>query len=309
MKTVMVFAGQGAQTVGMGRDLAEAYPACRALFEKADAVLGYALSKICFEGPAEDLTASNHCQPAIFVTSMACYEAFRLERSGLGFEAAAGLSLGEWTALHAAGVLSFEDTLRVLEARGRFMQEACEQNAGGMVSVIGLPMEALETICRETGVTIANLNSPAQTVLSGPVDAVEAAARLAEEGGAKRAIVLKVAGAFHSPLMAPAAERLAAFLDGVTFHEPRVPVVANVTGEPHAGADAIRATMVRQVTGSVRWQASVEWFRGQGADTYIEFGPGRVLTGLIKRIDSGASLHNIHDTESLRRTVDALAQG
>jgi [acyl-carrier-protein] S-malonyltransferase len=289
----------------MGRDLAEAYPACRALYDKADEVLGYSLSRICFDGPVEELTKSNHCQPAIFVTSMACYKALCEEAGEPAAVGVAGLSLGEWTALHMAGALGYEDTLRVLEARGRFMQEACEQREGSMVSIIGLTLPQLEEICSATGVQIANLNSAEQTVLSGESDGIEQAEKLAQEAGAKRTIVLRVAGAFHSRLMQSAADRLADVLAEIDIQSPAVPVVANVTGRPHGTPDEIRSAMVQQVTGSVRWLACIEWFKEQGVTDYTECGPGRVLTGLIKRIDSGASLHNIQDAQS----VGKLANG
>ncbi|NQU41361.1 MAG: ACP S-malonyltransferase [Lentisphaerae bacterium] len=303
MSTAQIFSGQGAQAVGMGQDLAATYPVCAELYARADEVIGYDLSRICFEGPEEELTKSSHCQPAIFVTSVACAKA--LEAAGVAPEpvATAGLSLGEWTALHMAGVLSFEDTVRVLEARGRFMQEACEEQAGGMVSIIGLSREQLDAICVEAGVTIANLNSSAQTVLSGPKEGVAKAEALATEAGAKRAIVLNVAGAFHSSLMASAGEKLAAMLAGVVFQAPRVPVLSNVMGEPHATVEAIRGNMVRQVTESVQWLSCVEWMVAQGVDQYIECGPGRVLTSLIKRIAVGASLVNVMDVASVEKVV------
>lgn len=302
----LVFSGQGAQSVGMGKDLVEAYPFCRELYEKADEVLGYSISKICFEGPEEELTKSNHCQPAIFVTSIACYEALRSEAGDLEFAGMAGLSLGEWSALHAAGVLSFEDTLKVLEARGRFMQDACDACESGMVSIIGLSMAQLEEICSATGVYIANLNSEQQTVLSGEKQAVEQAAQMATDAGAKRAIVLNVAGAYHSPIMAPAAKRLEEVLASVEMKEPNVPVVANVTGKPHASVDDIRRDMIKQVTSSVRWLAGIQWFGANGVDSYVECGPGKVLSGLIKRIDKTASLNSIQDVPTLEKTVGAL---
>ncbi|MBM4142084.1 MAG: ACP S-malonyltransferase [Lentisphaerae bacterium] len=304
-KRAVVFSGQGAQAAGMGRDLAAAYPECARLFARADEVLGYPLSRICFEGPEEDLTRSDRCQPAIFVTSMACLKALEVKLGGTGFAAAAGLSLGEWTALHAAGALSFEDTLRVLEARGRFMQEACQARAGGMVSVIGLPVERIDAICASAGVEKANVNSAEQIVLSGERAAVAAAEKLAVEAGAAKTVVLNVAGAFHSSLMAPAARRLDAFLASVAFRPPCMPVVANVTGRPHEAAE-IRRTMVAQVTSPVRWLSCVEWFMHGGFRVYAECGPGRVVTGLIKRIDRSAALHNIQDCSSLERAAEAL---
>ncbi|MDP6631703.1 MAG: ACP S-malonyltransferase [Kiritimatiellia bacterium] len=305
MSTALIFSGQGAQSVGMGKDLAEKYPVCAELYAKADDVIGYELSKICFEGPDEELTKSNHCQPAIFVTSVACAKALEAESAAPEAIAMAGLSLGEWTALHMAGVLSFEDTVKVLEARGRFMQEACDEQAGGMVSIIGLAREQLDAICAETGVTVANLNSSAQTVLSGAKAGIEQAEALATEAGAKRAIILNVAGAFHSPLMASAATKLDEVLAGITFNEPTVPVLSNVKGEPHAGADAIRANMISQVTDSVLWLSCVEWLQAQGVDRYVECGPGKVLTGLIKRIAKGATLDNVNDVVSVEKALQS----
>jgi [acyl-carrier-protein] S-malonyltransferase len=306
MKLAMIFSGQGAQAVGMGRDLAEAYPACRALYEQADAILGAPLSRICFEGPEEALTRSSNCQPAIFVTSMACRAALLEQRPDLQPAALAGLSLGEWSALHAAGVLSFEDTVRVLEARGRFMQEACEANPGGMVSVMGLERDALDAVCAESGMTIANLNNAQQTVLSGPRESVPLAEAAAKAKGAKRAVVLNVAGAFHSPLMASAATRLAEVLAAVNMREPSVPVLSNVTGAVHGNLDAIRENMVKQVTHPVHWLNCVEAMAAMGVDTYVECGPGKVLTGLIRRIDKDAAAHNVEGAESAVATAAAL---
>jgi len=302
----LMFSGQGAQFVGMGKDLADAYPECRELYDRADEVLGFSLSAICFEGPQEELTKSNYCQPAIFVTSMACRAALASARADVTFLATGGLSLGEWTALHAAGALGYEDTLRVLEARGRFMQEACEATQGGMVSVMGLPLETLEEICAASGVHIANLNSKEQVVLSGERAAIENAEQRAKEAGARRTVVLKVAGAFHSPLMAPAAEKLAGVLADVNIAEPVMPVVANVTGEPHGTPDEIRRVMIAQVTSPVRWLSCVEWLGARGVSTYVECGPGKVLTGLVKRIDREASLHNIQDVSTLEASTQAL---
>ena len=306
-KRAIIFSGQGAQFVGMGKDLADAFPACKALYEKADSVLGYELSKICFEGPAEELTKSNHCQPAIFVTSIACYTALKESVPGLDVAMMAGLSLGEWSALHASGAMSFEDTLRVLEARGRAMQDACDEKDGSMVSVIGLNMDQLAEICEATGVEMANLNSTAQTVLSGERAGIEKAAAMATEMGAKRAIVLQVAGAFHSSLMASATPKLKVVLDAVTVQPPTIPVMANVTGAAHGTADEIRAEMLKQVTGSVHWYESIDAMTAAGVNEFIECGPGKVLTGLIKRIaERGTPLHSIQDVATLEKTVAAL---
>lgn len=303
----IVFAGQGAQFVGMGKELADSNPEYQELFDRADEILGYGLSRICFEGPAEELTRTNHCQPGIFVASVVCYRALMAAVPGLQASSMAGLSLGEWTALHAAGALTFNDTLRVLEARGRFMQDACDQSDGAMVSVIGLSVDQLKPICEKTGVSMANLNSAQQTVLSGDRTAIEQAEQLANEAGAKKTIILKVAGAYHSPLMEPAAQKLKEVLDSVDIQPTSVPVVANATGAPHGTPDEIRETMLKQVTSSVLWQADVEWLRGQGIEEFVECGPGKVLSSLIKRIDRSAQVLNIQDAATLEAAVAALA--
>ncbi len=298
-KYAFLFPGQGAQQVGMGRDLAAAYPTCRRLFAEANDVLGFDLATICFDGPEAELTRSNHAQPGIFVVSAAAYAVLQEERPALQPTALAGLSSGEWAALYAAGAVSFADALRVLEARGRFMQAACEQNAGTMLSVIGLTVDQLRPLAAECGVAIANLNSPAQTVLSGTVDGIAQAEAAAKAAGAKRALRLNVAGAFHSELMASAAELLQAFLTDIEIAAPRVPVISNVTGQPFTSVEEIREKMVQQVTQSVRWVDSIRWMRTAGIDHFIECGPGKVLAGLVKRIDKAATIHNIQDRSSL----------
>lgn len=302
----LLFPGQGAQAVGMGKELAEQYPDGQALFERANDVLGVDLSSLCFDGPAEELTKSNHAQPAIFVVSAAACAVLKKERPEVVPAALAGLSSGEWAALYAAGVVSFDDTLRVLEARGRFMQAACEANPGGMLSVIGLPVDQLTPIAEACDIQLANLNSPEQTVLSGALDGIEKAAAMAKEAGAKRALPLNVAGAFHSRLMAPAAKELASFLKTITLHEPNVPVVSNVKGGAFESVDEIRSLMVRQVTEPVRWVDDIQWMTGQGIDHFIECGPGKVLSGLVKRIDKQCAIHNIQDQASLLAALDAV---
>ena len=303
---VCVFAGQGAQVPGMGKDLA-ADADVAALFSRADAVLGFDLAKVCFEGPAEELTKSNVCQPAIFTVSVAAFRAFQKRCPHVSFGAAAGLSLGEWTALHVAGALDFESALKVLEARGRFMQQACEEQPSGMVSIMGATPEQLQAICDKAGITVANINSDAQVVLSGRKDGVALAAQAAGELGVK-AIVLNVAGAFHSPLMASARAKLAAVLDGVTFQAPQMPVLANVSGALHsADPAAIKDAMLRQVTESVRWADCIKAAIGAGGKSFVEFGPGKVLSGLIKRIDKGVNTLNVQDVPSLDQTAQALA--
>ena len=306
MSNCCIFAGQGAQIPGMGRDFAEADAEAMALFDKADAVLGFGLKKTCFEGPAEELVKSNICQPAIFVTSYAAYMALQ-KRRPTQFACAAGLSLGEWGALCAAGVLDFDSTLKVLEARGRFMQEACEATPSGMIAIVGASPEQLAALCEKTGATVANVNSAAQQVLSGSKDAIAACAAVAKELGIKRAIPLATAGAFHSQFMAPAREKLAAVLDGMEFRPPAFPVLSNVTGRPHSSDPGeIKATMLEQVTGTTNWAADVEAAKALGCTRFVEFGPGKVLSGLVKKIDASLETANVADLASLEATVAAL---
>jgi [acyl-carrier-protein] S-malonyltransferase len=302
----LLFPGQGAQAVGMGKDLAAAHPECKALFDKAGEVLGYDLAKLCFEGPIEELTKSSVTQPAVFVVSLACRAALLKKRPDLKFAATAGHSLGEWSALFSAGAVSFEDALKVLEARGRFMQQACEENPGAMMAVMGQEAETLRKISADCGIEVANFNTPEQTVLSGRKEGVDKAEQTLKQMGVKKAIRLNVAGAFHSSLMAPAAKRLEEYLAGVQFAAPSIPVVSNVTGQPHGGPDDIRRLMVRQVTSSVQWVSCVRWMKAQGVKTCVECGPGKVLNGLVRRIDNEAVLHNISDLSSLEATSQAM---
>ncbi len=289
MKRTILFPGQGSQFVGMGRDFYDATPECKTLFERANDVLGYDIASICFEGPEDELKKSHHTQPAIFTVSAAAFTALKRNESA-DFDFAAGHSLGEWGALYAAGVISFEDTLRALKARGEYIQAACDANPGGMLAVIGLDGEPLEAIAAELGVTLANINSPGQTVLSGTTDAIEKAAKACKDAGAKRALPLPVAGAFHSPLMQPAADQMALLLADIELKEPSIPVLSNVTGAPHIDTNAIRANMVAQITGSVRWVDCMQYLVAQGVTEGIECGPGKVLAGLMKRIDRSVSV-------------------
>lgn len=306
MSKCCVFAGQGAQIPGMGKDFAEADAEVMGFFDKANAVLGFDLKKICFEGPAEELTKSNVCQPAIFVTSYAAYATLR-KKKAVDFDYAAGLSLGEWGALCAAGVLDFDSTLKVLEARGRFMQEACEATPSGMIAIVGATPDQLKALCEKTGCTVANINSAAQQVLSGSKDAIASAATVAKELGIKRAMPLATAGGFHSPFMAPAREKLAPVLDGITFGVPKFPVLSNVTGKPHASdPGAIRAAMLEQVTGTTNWAADVEAAKALGVTTFVEFGPGKVLSGLIKKIDAALVTANVSDLATLDAALGVL---
>ena len=306
MAKCCVFAGQGAQVPGMGRDFAEADAEAMGFFDKANAVLGFDLKKICFEGPAEELTKSNVCQPAIFVTSYAAYTAF-LKKTNASFDCAAGLSLGEWGALCAAGVLDFDSTLKVLEARGRFMQEACEATPSGMIAIVGATPAQLDELCAKTGCTVANINSAAQQVLSGSKDAIASAATVAKELGIRRAIPLATAGAFHSPFMQPAREKLAAVLDGIAFAAPKFPVLSNVTGAPHSSDPGeIKAKMLEQVTGTTNWAADVAAAKELGCTTFVEFGPGKVLSGLIAKIDATLVTANVADLASLEAAAEKV---
>ena len=304
-KTAVVFPGQGAQAVGMGKDLVEAVPEAMEWFARASEVLGFDLAKVCFEGPAEELTRSDRAQPAIFVHSVVAYELLKA-RTDLVPVAAGGLSSGEWAALYAAGVVTFEDALRILRVRGEAMQAACEMEKSGMVSIIGLADDKIEVICKELDIQVANYNSPGQTVVSGKADAVAKVPEMAKAAGAKLAVPLPVAGAFHSRLMAPAEKIFADFLQDISLSAPAFPVAANVTGGMHTDVAGIRADMPRQITGSVRWVENVGALIGHGVNCVVECGPGKVLTGLVKRIDKSIELHNVSDIASLEKVVASL---
>lgn len=305
-KTALLFAGQGAQTVGMGRDFADKFPAARTLFDRANAALGYDLARICFDGPEAQLTKTENAQPAIFLVGWIAFDLLRAQVPGLEFGATAGLSLGEFTALAAANAISFEDSLRVVRERGRFMQEAAEASAGGMAAIIGLDESGTREVCAQAGVFLANLNCPGQIVISGPSDKMQQACELAKARGAKRALPLAVNGAYHSPLMASAQPKLQAALASVALREPTLPVLSNVTARPHGSAPEIRQRLVDQVTASVRWEDSMRYLLSQGFTRFIELGPGAALTGFMKRIDKDAQLFNVADVPSLEATAKAL---
>jgi [acyl-carrier-protein] S-malonyltransferase len=306
-KTALLFAGQGAQVVGMGKDLAASFPTARAWFDRANAALGYDLAAVCFEGPEPELTRTENAQPAIFLVSWVAFELLKERVPGLSFQAAAGLSLGEFTALAAAGAMGFEDGLRVVRQRGCFMQEACEATRGGMAAIIGLEEAPTREVCAQAGVVLANLNCPGQLVISGAAANIAQACELAKTRGARRALALPVAGAYHSPLMAGAQPKLQAELERVAINPPAVPVISNVTAEPHDAADTIRARLVEQVTSSVRWEQSMRGLLAQGFTRFIELGPGTALSGFMKRIDKQAQVLNVADVSSLENTVAAVA--
>jgi [acyl-carrier-protein] S-malonyltransferase len=287
-KTALLFAGQGAQVVGMGKDLAARFPAAQARFDQANTALGYDLATICFEGPEPVLTQTEHAQPGIFLVSWVAFEALQAVVPWLSFQATAGLSLGEFTALTAAGAFGFEDGLRVVRQRGQFMQEACEVSRGGMAAIIGLDEGPTIEACKEAGVELANLNCPGQLVISGAADRIVVACDLAKARGAKRALPLPVAGAYHSRLMASAQPRLDAVLAGTPVAAPAVPVISNVTAEPHGAPADIRRLLA------------------QGFSRFIELGPGTALTGFLKRIDKSAQVLNVADGPSLDATAAIL---
>jgi len=304
-KTAVIFPGQGSQAVGMGKDLIAAHPQASLWFERASDALGFDLAQVCFDGPAEELTRSDRAQPAIFVHSVVAWELLK-SRVDLAPAAAGGLSSGEWAALYAAGVVSFEDAIRILRVRGEAMQAACTAEPSGMVSIIGLDDEKILAICKDLDIQVANYNSPGQTVVSGKAAAVAKVPELAKAAGAKLAVPLPVAGAFHSRLMAPAEKIFADFLADIPFNEPAFPVMSNVTGSAHANAESIRRDMPRQITGSVRWVENVAAMAALGVEQVLECGPGKVLTGLVKRIDKSIALHNVCDVETLEKAVASL---
>ncbi|MCZ8513149.1 ACP S-malonyltransferase [Paenibacillus filicis] len=297
-----VFPGQGAQSVGMGKDLTDHFPGSRAIFEEADQVLGYPLSRLIFHGPADELKKTYHTQPALLATSIAFLEAFKPSVAAPHY--VLGHSLGEYSALVATGVLSFADAVRIVRARGQFMDEAVPSGQGEMAAVIGLDREELTLLCEEASrgaglVELANINSGSQIVISGTKEGVRAAAALAEARGAKRVLLLEVSGPFHSSLMKPAAERLIGVLADVTFREARVPVIANVSAEPLTDPEAIRQSLIRQVYSPVLWEDSIKRLLAQGVDTFYEIGPGTVLAGLIKKINRTVTVRSINHVDAL----------
>jgi [acyl-carrier-protein] S-malonyltransferase len=305
-KTALLFAGQGAQCVGMGRDLATQFPAAKLLFDRSGEILGFDLARICFEGPDAELTRTENAQPAIFATSWVAFQSLKERKPDLSFQATAGLSLGELTALTAAGVFGFEDGLRIARQRGQFMQEACELTHGSMAAVLGLTTDVLREVCVAADVDMANLNCPGQIVVSGETAKVAAACELAKSKGAKRAVMLPVAGAYHSRLMASAQPKVRNMLDAVALQPAVMPVISNVTALPHGGPDDIRRELAAQVISPVRWEDSVRYLLEQGFRRFIELGPGTALSGFVKRIDKTATILNVADVPSLEATVKVL---
>jgi [acyl-carrier-protein] S-malonyltransferase len=309
MKLAFLFPGQGAQAVGMGQALAERFPAARHVFETADRALGYRLSELCWKGPAEELRKTVHAQPALLTHSVAAWRL--LEVAGIKPTWVAGHSLGEYSACVAAGALDLEDAVRLVQRRGELMYRAGQERPGTMAAILGLGPAKVDEACAraaETGIVrAANLNAPGQIVISGEVAAVERACEVARELGARRAIMLEVSGAFHSPLMGSASAGLSEALEGMAVRDALVPVVANVSAEPLRKSSEIRAALQEQLLGAVRWEDSMRRLVELGAQGFIEVGTGTVLRGLLRSLDKGLVSWNVEDPESLQATLDGLA--
>ncbi len=306
-KTALLFAGQGAQSVGMGKDIAANYPLAAELFRRADEILGRDLSRLAFEGPDEELTKTVHCQPALYVHGVACLAALRQELGDFPVHAAAGLSLGEFTAHAAAETFDFETGLRLVAQRAEFMQEACDATEGAMAAMIGADENAVRDLAAQTDVDVANLNSPGQIVISGEASKVALAVSLAKEAGVRRATMLNVAGAYHSRLMRSAYLKLGEVLQLTQIGAPKFKVICNVDATPVSELDQIRDTLREQVTGTVRWTESIEYLiDSEGCEQFIELGPGGVLAGLVNRTRKGFPVISISDTTSLSAALVAL---
>jgi len=303
MKVAYVFPGQGSQWIGMGRDLYHNFDSAKAVFDQADEALGFPLSRLCFDGPEDELRQTINAQPAIVTVSFACLEAARSLGASSGLPPAsfvAGHSLGEYTALAVAGALDFATTVYLSRERGRLMHEAGQIVPGGMAAIIGLDEPPLAEVCAETGTRIANINCPGQIVISGAEDNLIKAMDLAKARGAYRAIRLQVSGAFHTPLMQPAVDGMAEIIATLSFAEPAVPIIGNTTAQPLTTAESVKEELLRQLCNCVQWQRSVEYMVTDGVSTFIELGPGKVLAGLIKRIDKDVKIVNIGDADAIR---------
>lgn len=298
-KLAFLFAGQGAQYIGMGKDLYGTFPESKAIFDQADEILGFSLSKLCFAGPLEELTQTQNCQPAIFTVSIAAFKALAIYRLPFTVTYAAGLSLGEYSALVATQALSFEDAVYLVRKRGEFMQEQAVKNPGKMLSIIGLDKAIVKQICLETGTQIANINCPGQIVISGGLKASQEAEIKAKECGAKSVMVLEVSGAFHSSLMKEASLKLAKELDRIEINTPRISVVSNVTAKPVNSALEIKDNLIKQVSSSVLWEDSMRFMLAEGITKFFEFGPGKILKGLLRRIEPKSEVINIEKKEDI----------
>ncbi|NWK56067.1 ACP S-malonyltransferase [Verrucomicrobiaceae bacterium N1E253] len=303
---VFLFSGQGAQKVGMGEDLAKAYPVAQKLFEQADAALDFSLSEVMFSGPDEELTRTSRCQPALYVHGLACLAVLQEKLPELKPAAAAGLSLGEFTAHAVAGTFDFETGLSLVAQRGAFMEEACDATDGAMAAMIGGDEEAVVQLAADCDVDVANFNAIGQIVLSGSEEGIDKAVAEAKGRGIRMGRKLKVAGAYHSRLMSSAQDKLAGVLAETSLAEPSIPVVCNFEARSVSGEADIKAMLEQQVTGSVRWTASMQQLIADGYTTFVELGPGKVLAGLMGRIDKAVKVISIEDTESLEAAVEAL---
>ena len=306
-KVAYVFPGQGSQWVGMGCDLYENFDSAKAVFEQADRTLGFPLSRLCFEGPEDELRQTINVQPALVTVSLACLKAAQDVSGGNGLPPpafVAGHSLGEYTALAVAEVLDFATTVYLARERGRLMYEAGLKTPGGMVAIIGLDEASLAEVCSETDTRIANINCLGQLVISGAKENLTQAADLAKTKGAHRTIPLPVSGAFHTPLMQSAVDGLSEVVASLSFHKPLIPIIANTTAQPLTTAEQVKTELLRQLCNSVQWQRSIEYMVNDGVSTFIEIGPGKVLSGLIKRINKEAKTVNIGDLQAIRSLVN-----
>lgn len=305
-KVAFIFPGQGSQSVGMGKDVYDKYEKIKVLFDSADKELGIELSRMCFEGPEEELKKTYNTQPALLATSVALYEAFKEQLPKPDF--VAGHSLGEYSALVASGVIGFNEAVKLVQTRGKLMEEAVPEGRGAMAAILGGNREMVERKCLEDGVEVANFNCPGQIVISGIAESIEKASERIKEAGAKKCIPLSVSGPFHSVWMKPASNGLLPYLNETEMHDASIPVIANVDAKVTEKASEIKEKLHQQIVSSVLWEDSIRNMINQGVDTFIEIGPGKVLTGLIKKIDKEVEFYNIFDIESAEKVIAELSE-